>query len=511
MKNSQEKDKKSPCDPASNRRRTTSGVNGGKCVTGHAIVVDQASQGNSATGKTFKLREDKRIGTWNVRGLLMAGKLNILENEILRCGVEVCGLSETHWKGQGHFLTDKNVIYFSGNDNESINGVAFLLPRQLRHCVLGYEPVSDRIMSIKLKATPINLNIVQVYAPTSSYSIEMLENFYSDLERTISKIPSREMLMIIGDLNAKIGENAQTLGHVAGPYGLGKRNERGERLIQFAAEKNLIIANSLFRHHPRRLYTWTSPDGNYKNQIDYILIKSRWRTSIKNAHTLPGADCGSDHQLLIARIQLKLKAARKESNKRRMEVKDNTKFIAVLEKNWDQWIDAKSVGKTSDQLWTSAKTLLESAVWECNTPSTTVKRQHWMSDDTLGLVEERRRLKSTGANIKKLNSLSAKIQAGCRRDLNNNLRNICAEIEVHADKYETRDLHQKIRSLTRTLSSKTWAIENHNGELITEMDGISETWKIHCEALFQDPNSQEFPSTEPYGSGSRGHRRKLNI
>jgi len=87
--------------------------------------------------------------------------------------------------------------------------------------------------------------------------------------------------------------------------GLGVQNEAGQKQTEFCQENTLVIANSLFQQHKRRLYTWTSPDGQYRNQIDYILCSRRWRSSIQSAKTRLGADCGSDHELLIAKFRLK--------------------------------------------------------------------------------------------------------------------------------------------------------------------------------------------------------------
>ena len=85
------------------------------------------------------------------------------------------------------------------------------------------------------------------------------------------------------------------------------QNEAGQRLIEFCQENALVIANTIFQQHKRRLYTWTSPDGQHQNQIDYILHSQRWRSSIQSTKTRPGADCGSDHELLITKFRLKLK------------------------------------------------------------------------------------------------------------------------------------------------------------------------------------------------------------
>ena len=92
-----------------------------------------------------------------------------------------------------------------------------------------------------------------------------------------------------------------------GKFGFGVRNEAGQRLIEFCQENPLVIANTLFQQHKRRLYTWTSPDGQHGNQTDYILCSQRWRSSIQSTKTRPGAGCGSDHEFLITKFSPKLK------------------------------------------------------------------------------------------------------------------------------------------------------------------------------------------------------------
>ena len=95
-----------------------------------------------------------------------------------------------------------------------------------------------------------------------------------------------------------------------GKFGLGVQNEAGQRLIEFCQENKLVIANTLFQQHKRRLHRWTSPDGQY-NQIDYILCSQRWRSSIQSAKARLRAECGSDYELLIAKFRLKLKKVEK--------------------------------------------------------------------------------------------------------------------------------------------------------------------------------------------------------
>ena len=122
---------------------------------------------------------------------------------------------------------------------------------------------------------------------------------------TLELTPPKDVHFFIGDWNAKWG--SQELPGVTGKFSLGVQNEAGQRLTEFCQENAWVIANTLFQQHKRRLYTWTSPDGQYQNQTDYILSSQRWRSSIQSVKTRPGADCGSDHEILIDKFRLKLK------------------------------------------------------------------------------------------------------------------------------------------------------------------------------------------------------------
>ena len=129
--------------------------------------------------------------------------------------------------------------------------------------------------------------------------------FYEDLQDLLELTLKKDVLFLIGDWNAKVG--SQETPGVTGKFGLGVQNESEKRLTEFCQENALVLANILFQQHKRRLYTWTSPDDQYRNQIDYTLCSQRWRSSIQAAKTRLGADSGSEPELLIAKFRLKLK------------------------------------------------------------------------------------------------------------------------------------------------------------------------------------------------------------
>ena len=152
---------------------------------------------------------------------------------------------------------------------------------------------------------PFNITVIQVYATTSNAEEAEVERFYEHLQDLLELTPQKDIIFIIGNWNAKVG--SQELPGVTGKFGLGAQNEVGQMLIEFSQENTLVIANTLFQQHKRRVYTWTSPDGQHRNQTDYILCSQRWKSTIWSAKTRQGADCGSDHELLIAKFRLKLK------------------------------------------------------------------------------------------------------------------------------------------------------------------------------------------------------------
>ena len=136
------------------------------------------------------------------------------------------------------------------------------------------------MISVRFQGKPFNITEIQVYAPTSNAEEAEVERVYEDLQDLLELTPRKNVLFIIEDWNAKVG--SQEIPGVIGKFGLGVQNEAGQRLIEFCQENALVIVNTLFQQHKRRLYTWTSPDCQYQNQIAYIICSQRQRCSISS-------------------------------------------------------------------------------------------------------------------------------------------------------------------------------------------------------------------------------------
>ena len=190
-------------------------------------------------------------------------KLEVIKQEMARVTVNILEISEIKWTGMGEFNSDEHYIYYCGQESFRRNVVASMVNKRLQNAVLGCNLKKDRMISVHFQGKPFNIMVIQAYAPTSKAEEAEVEWLYEDLQDFLELTPQKDDLFIIGDWNAKLGSQ-ETLG-VTGKFGLGVRNEAGQRLIEFSQENTLIIANVLFQQHKRRLYTWISPDGQYRN------------------------------------------------------------------------------------------------------------------------------------------------------------------------------------------------------------------------------------------------------
>ena len=153
-----------------------------------------------------------------------------------------------------------------------------MVNKRVRNAVLGCNLKNDRMISVRFQGKPFNIMVIQVCAPTSNAEEAEVEWFYEDLQDLLELTPKKDVLFILGDWDAKVG--SQETPRVTGKFGLGIQNDSGQRLIEFCQEDALVITNTLFQQHNRRLYTWTSSDGQHRNHTDYIICSQRWRSFI---------------------------------------------------------------------------------------------------------------------------------------------------------------------------------------------------------------------------------------
>jgi len=284
--------------------------------------------------KKLRARDNVVIGTWNTRTLRPDGKLEELVHEMDRYHWNIIGLCETRLKNMGEIAIDEgHKLYYSGREDKHLEGVGFLVHRDILDTVMECRPISSRLMTIRIRAAPFNITVVQVYAPTTDHDDNVIEDFYSHLQETIDKTAKKDVIIIQGDWNAKLGQDAQVSwkGTCGQSCNL-TTNERGLRLLEFASTNRMVVANTLGAHKYSRRTTWQSPKG-HKNQIDYILVPKRFRSGInvERTRSFPGADIGSDHDLVMMTFRMRLTRVRKQKFTRLRFDLDKLKDPAIKE------------------------------------------------------------------------------------------------------------------------------------------------------------------------------------
>ena len=219
-----------------------------------------------------------KLGFWNVRTMYQTGKLAQVTTEMRRYGIHILGISEARWTGSGKTTTStgETVLYSGRDDNLHEEGVAIILRKGTEKCIIDWKPISSRLIKIRMRGKQINITIIQCYGPTNDSEAETKELFYEQLEAEVKSVPLHDLMIIMGDLNAKVGQDNSGYERTMGTHGYVK-NENGERLVEFCSSNNLVIGGTLFPHREIHKLTWYSPNDRDRNQIDHLLINAKWR------------------------------------------------------------------------------------------------------------------------------------------------------------------------------------------------------------------------------------------
>ena len=173
---------------------------------------------------------------------------------------------------------------------------------------MEWTPLSERMIQARFYSRYIKLTIIHIYAPTEEAEEQVKDVFYTRLQEILDTRNQHDMLMITGDMNAKIGDQNWDFERVMGKHGLEKQNDNGERLCEICDLNKLVITWTLVPHRTTHTATWISPDGKTKNHIDHVLVNKKFRNSVEDtrARVYKSADIGSDHYLVCATVKLRL-------------------------------------------------------------------------------------------------------------------------------------------------------------------------------------------------------------
>ena len=458
-------------------------------------VASDRQQATVCKPKNGRVNSEMRLATWNVRTLHQPGKLHNMDREMKRLHVDIMEVAEARWTGVGSVeLPEGGCFIYSGGQSH-VSGVGVALGQRAERSLAGYYAVSDRVLLVRLQGKPFDTCIIQVYAPTCDHSDEEVESFYDDVERAVQQCKRHDVVFVMGDMNAKVGRGREE--DIVGPYGLGERNARGDRLVEWCTENEQVIMNTWYRHHARRLWTWKSPGDRCRNQIDFITINKRFRNSVVNVKTYPGADCNSDHVPVVADIRLKLKRPKKKQYKPKLDIKllndrdiqslysvsVRNKYEALRNENGE--VGEEDVDDNPEQLFDSLKEAIQRANEEILPRVAREPKRPWMTDDILLLMEERRGYKER--DEEKYREINRRIKRECLNAKTAWMNNACEEIEDLGRRDQTR-MYSKVKEIAgrKRCYKPNIAIMKSDATLAVEEDEVKARWDEYIGELFFD-------------------------
>jgi len=456
-----------------------------------------------------------RIGVWNVRTMFETGKAAQVAREMDRYRLEILGLSEVRWmsSGQTTLASGHQLLYSGPSEEEGVhkNGVGLMLSKKASKSLMEWEPVNDRILSARFFSKFQKISIVQCYAPTNMTDEESKEEFYLQLQSVLDRLPKRDITIVMGDMNAKVGSDNCGREHVMGKEGTGTANENGELFTNFCEMNDLVIGGTVFPHRRIHKVTWRSPDMVTENQIDHFTISRRWRRTLQDVKACRGADVGSDHTLLVGKLKVKIARNREICQQRqiRFDVKQlkteerkiefnitlTNKFQALadiedgsLEKKWERVRDA--FNETSREVLGHRK------------------RQHrsWISNDTIQKLEERREIKQRSVQARtrtqKLNlqheyrECDKKVKKLAKKDKQNYVEGLATQAQEAAVRNDMKTLYDITKQLGGRKYNTIRPVKGKDGNVLSKPTEQLARWKEHFEELLNGTSLKTPPTIE---------------
>ena len=407
-------------------------------------------------------------------------------------------------------MSEGKTFLFSGHAEHHIYGVGLMLDKEAERAMIGWKPINDRIITVRLQSRHAKTTLIQVYAPTEEATEEAKDTFYEQLQDVFNEIPSYDIKILMGDLNAKISQKRDGFQNVIGPYGSARdTNDNGERLLSFCNTNGFIIGNTQFQHKKIHKNTWRSPNGYVFNEIDYICISNKWRRALRDVRTYRGADIGTDHYLVAAKIQLRLKTAKiqkrpkpydiaklKNSNIRReLEIEITNKFQALTDEC------------EIEQEWNTFKDIVLKAADKTVGKRRGTRKEQWIAPETWELIDKRKNIKMRRDTERgrqqqisiEYTRLDKAVKKSCKKDKKLWLETKCQEAQDANNRNDTRTLYRISKELGCTGTRSNVPIKDKNGRTLQTEEEQNARWVEHFKEILNQPEPTEtfsFPEDE---------------
>ena len=331
--------------------------------------------------------------------------------------------------------------------------------------------------------------------------------FYRRVQVVLDTLPKKDLNIVMGDANAKIGTDNRGYEEIMGKHGLGTMNNNGERLANMCAFNSFVIGGSIFPHKRIHKATWISPDGKTENQIDHFCIAHKFRRSLEDVRVFRGADIGSDHQLLLAKVKLRLKRYGIKNSEKRPKFQVNLLSAKGKQEEFKLELTnrfqplAELVEEDVEVHWTKIKEAFTST---CQVVLGEKRAQHkpWITQESLELVEKRRKKKQHVNESKtrsqkmkaqeEYNHAAKEVKRSLQKDKETYISSLAEKAEKAANNGQMRTLYQTTKTLSGKVSISEVPVKDKDGKTVFEKEDQKKRWVEHFEELLNRP-----PPTDP--------------
>ena len=360
----------------------------------------------------------------------------------------------------------------------------------------------------------IRLNIIQCYAPTNDAEEEKKDDLYQQLQAVLDRRGTKDITILMGNFDAKIGMDNMGYEDIMGTHGLGQMNENGERFADLCALNQLVIGGSIFPHKRIHKATWISPSHVTENQIDHICISRKFRRSWQDVRVMRGADVSSDHHLLMTTVKLRLKrftaanSIRTKYNVGLLRDKDTQAAFQISLSNRFQPLQELIEDNETDieTQWEHCKKLWHDT---CEEVLGKKKTQHkeWISADTIHKLETSRERKTVLNNCRtraakaraqeEYKAVDREVKRSIKKDKRDYIDDLARQAETAAGQGNLRDLYLVTKKLTGKFQQTDKPVMDKNGNPLTTTNEQLKRWAEHFRELLNRPTPDSPPDIPP--------------
>ena len=454
-----------------------------------------------------------RLASWNVRTLCPglsedlqqvddSRKTAIINRELKRLNIDIAALQETRLPSNGSLREQDYTFFWQGKEPEEhrIHGVGFAVRNSILTSVEPPSKGTPRILSLRLSTSSGLVNILSIYAPTLCSPAEAKDEFYEELENTVREIPETEHLFMLGDFNARTGDDYNSWPRNIGHFGVGRLNENGQRLLELCSYHNLCITNTFFSTKPIHRVSWRHPRSHHWHQLDLVVTRRAMLNCVLVTRSYHSADCDTDHSLVVSKVRLQCKQIHRSKQKGRPRINTARTSIPAVCERFISSVEAAlrdCPNGNAEERWSHIRdSTYKSAM---DTFGKKERRNPDWFESGIALLEPAIAAKRT-AMLDYKREPTEKTLAAHRKARNDAQRtarqcangywlNLCQSIQLSSDSGNIGAMYEGIKKAFGPSIVKVAPLRSVSGAILTDRGKQMERWAEHYQELYARENT----------------------